>query len=170
MFTDNFNKEKAFISILHEINMREREIVIQKIELINSVLNNNNEDLDISILYVELFLAYCLIKEIDICNSRVHYDNDSLFFDFLNENSLPAKSVFVTQYFNILAQCHNVKQQFHGYAGYYKANIEFVIYNLLDNLINRQVPKYSIAWEQEFYKKSLDYLNSFIELYKSIEM
>ncbi len=170
VFTDNFDKEKAFISILHEINMREREIVVQKIELINSVLNKNNEDLDISILYVELFLAYCLIKEIDICNSRVHYDNDSLFFDFLNENSLPAKSVFVTQYFNILAQCHNVKQQFHGYAGYYKANIEFVIYNLLDNLINRQVPKYSIAWEQEFYKKSLDYLNSFIELYKSIEM
>ena len=170
VFTDNFDKEKAFISILHEINMREREIVVQKIELINSVLNKNNEDLDISILYVELFLAYCLIKEIDICNSTVHYDNDSLFFEFINENGLPVKSVFVSQYFNILSQCHNVKQQFHGYVGYYKANIEFVIYNLLDNLINRQVPQYSIAWEQEFYRKSLGYLNNFIELYKSIEM
>ncbi len=170
IFTDNFNKEKAFISILHEINMREREIVIQKIELINSVLNNNNEDLDISILYVELFLAYCSIKEIDICNSTVHYDKNTLFFEFINENGLPVKSVFVSQYFNILTQCHNVKQEFHGYAGYYKANIEYVIFNLLNNLMNRKIPEYSIAWEQDFYKKSLNYLNSFIELYKSIEM
>lgn len=170
VFTDNFDKEKAFISILHEINMREREIVIQKIELINSVLNHNNEDLDISILYVELFLAYCSIKEIDICNSRIHYDNENLFFDFLNEKTLPAKSVFVSQYFNILSQSHNVKHEFHGYDGFYKANIEYVIYNLLNNLMNRKLPEYPIAWEQEFYKKSLDYLNSFIELYKSIEM
>ena len=121
-------------------------------------------------MYVELFLAYCLIKEIDICNSRVHYDNDSLFFDFLNEKTLPSKSVFVSQYFNILSQSHNVKHEFHGYDGYYKANIEYVIYNLINNLMNRKLPEYPIAWEQEFYKKGLDYLNSFIELYKSIEM
>ena len=55
-------------------------------------------------------------------------------FDFLNEKTLPEKSVFVSQYFNILSQSHNVKHELHGYDGFYKANIEYVIYNLLNNL------------------------------------
>lgn len=169
-FTDNFDKEKAFISILSEINMREREIIIQKIELINSVLNRSNELLDISILYIELFLAYCSKKEIDICNSTVHYANDILSFDFINEKILPVKSVFISQYFTNLSQSHNVKHKFHGYDGFYKANIEYVIYNLLNNLVNRKLPDYSIAWEQDFYSKSFTYISNFIELYKNIEL
>ena len=169
-FTDNFDKEKAFISILSEINMREREIIIQKIELINSVLNRSNELLDISILYIELFLAYCSKKEIDICNSTVHYANDILSFDFINEKFLPVKSVFISQYFTNLSQSHNVKHKFHGYDGFYKANIEYVIYNLLNNLVNRKLPEYSIAWEHDFYRKSFTYISNFIELYKNIEM
>ena len=169
-FTDNFDKEKAFISILSEINMREREIIIQKIELINSVLNRSNELLDISILYIELFLAYCSKKEIDICNSTVHYANDILSFDFINEKILPVKSVFISQYFTNLSQSHNVKHKFHGYDGFYKANIEYVIYNLLNNLVNKKLPEYSIAWEQDFYRKSFTYISNFIELYKNIEL
>ncbi len=170
IFTDNFDKEKAFISILSEMNMRNREILIQKIELINSILNKNNEKLDISILYVELFLAYCSQKEIDICNSIVHYTNDILSFEFLNEKGLPVKSVFVSQYFNKLTQCHNVKHKLHGYDGFYKANIEYVIYNLINNLMNRKLSEYSIAWEQDFYRKSFAILNNFINLYNSIEI
>lgn len=168
IFSDNFDKEKAFISILAETNMREREMIIQKIEIINSILNKNNGKLDIAILYVELFLVYCSSKGIDICNSTIRYTNDILTFDFINEHGLPVKSVFASQYFNKLAQCHTVKHKYHGYDGFYKANIEYVVYNLLNNLINRKIPEYSIAWESEFYEKSFAFLNSFVESYNNV--
>ena len=170
VFTDNFDKEKAFISILSEINMRERENIIKKIELINSILNKNSEVLDISILYVELFITYCFTQEINIFNSRIHYENENLYFTVKNNSPQLVKSTFISKFFDGLVQSHNVKHNLHGYDGFYKANIEYVVYNLLNNLINVQLSEYSTAWEQEFYKKSFDFLNSFIELYKSIEM
>ena len=78
--------------------------------------------------------------------------------------------MFVSQYFNKLTQCHNVKHKLHGYDGFYKANIEYVIYNLINNLMNRKLSEYSIAWEQDFYRKSFEILNNIINLYNSIEI
>ena len=43
IFTDNFDIEIAFSSILPEITMRERENIIEKITLINNILNTKNE-------------------------------------------------------------------------------------------------------------------------------
>lgn len=170
IFTDNFDKEKAFISILSEINMREREYIIQKIELINSILNKNNEVLDIAVLYVEIFIAYCFTKKINIFNGEIHYENDNLYFIVENDTPQFVKSAFISKFFDGLVQSHNVKHEFHGYDGFYKANIEYVVFNLLNNCINIQLPEYSIAWETEFYTNGAGLLNNFVKLYKDIDM
>lgn len=170
IFTDNFDKEKAFISILSEINMREREYIIQKIELINSILNKNNEVLDIAVLYVEIFIAYCFTKKINIFNGEIHYENDNLYFTVENDTPQFVKSAFISKFFDGLVQSHNVKHELHGYDGFYKANIEYVVFNLLNNCINIQLPEYSIAWETEFYTNGAGLLNNFVKLYKDIDM
>lgn len=170
IFTDNFDKEKAFISILSEINMREREYIIQKIELINSILNKNNEVLDIAVLYVEIFIAYCFTQKINIFNGEIHYENDNLYFTVENDTPQFEKSAFISKFFDGLVQSHNVKHELHGYDGFYKANIEYVVFNLLNNCINIQLPEYSIAWETDFYTNGAGVLNNFVKLYKDIEM
>lgn len=45
-----------------------------------------------------------------------------------------------------------------------------LIFNLLNNCINIQLPEYSIAWETEFYTNGAGLLNNFVKLYKDIEM
>lgn len=170
VFSDNFDKEKAFSSILLETNMRERENIIQKIELINSILNKNNEALDIAVLYAEIFIAYCFTKKINIFNGEIHYENDNLYFTVENDTPQFVKSAFISKFFDGLVQSHNVKHELHGYDGFYKANIEYVVFNLLNNCINIQLPEYSIAWETEFYTNGAGLLNNFVKLYKDIEM
>lgn len=170
IFTDNFDKEKAFSSILLETNMRERENIIQKIELINSILNKNDEALDIAVLYAEIFIAYCFTKKINIFNGEIHYENDNLYFTVENDTPQFVKSAFISKFFDGLVQSHNVKHELHGYDGFYKANIEYVVFNLLNNCINIQLPEYSIAWETEFYTNGAGLLNNFVKLYKDIEM
>lgn len=170
VFSDNFDKEKAFSSILLETNMRERENIIQKIELINSILNKNNEALDIAVLYAEIFIAYCFTKKINIFNGEIHYENDNLYFTVENDTPQFVKSAFISKFFDRLVQSHNVKHELHGYDGFYKANIEYVVFNLLNNCINIQLPEYSIAWETEFYTNGAGLLNNFVKLYKDIEM
>lgn len=170
IFTDNFEKEKAFSLILQNLNMRNREIIIKKIELINNIINKKQDKLDISILYAELFLAYCLNKEINIYNSTIHYENDNLYLTVENDNAQLVKSAAISKYFEGLSQCHNVKHKLHGYEGFYCASIEYVVFNLINNLINMQFPEYQIAWETEFYSTGFGILNNFMNYYKSIEM
>ena len=57
VFTDNFDIEIAFRFMLPNINMRERENILEKIKLVNSILNEKDEMLDYSILYAELLLV-----------------------------------------------------------------------------------------------------------------
>lgn len=170
VFSDNFDKEKAFSSILLETNMRERENIIQKIELINSILNKNQKTLDISILYTELFLANCFVNNINIYNSEVHYEKNSLSLIVENDTPQLKKSAEISEFFESLSRCHNVKHELHGYDGFYHAEIEYVVYNLLNNLIHIQLPGDAIAPETEFYSFGLDYLMNFIKLYKSVEI
>lgn len=170
LFTDNFNKEKAFITILSEINMRERENIIQKIELINSILNKKNETWDISILYVELFLTFCMAKEINIYKGSIDIEKGVLSFFVENDAAQFIESSYITQFFDGLANSHNVKHESHGYDGFYEAGIEYVVYNLLNNYIKQQIPEYYVAPEIKFYKTGYDLLNNFTKLYKSIEM
>ena len=165
-----FDKEKAFSSILLETNMRERENIIQKIELINSILNKNQKTLDISILYTELFLANCFVNNINIYNSEVHYEKNSLSLIVENDTPQLKKSAEISEFFESLSRCHNVKHELHGYDGFYHAEIEYVVYNLLNNLIHIQLPGDAIAPETEFYSFGLDYLMNFIKLYKSVEI
>ena len=166
-FSDNVNVSIAFNSILPDINMREREHILQKIELINKTLIKEDDILDFSILYVELLFTYCAYFNLNIYQLSPYYDqeNDSLIFSPLFDNA-----EFITPYFESLKLCHNVEYKMHGYDGFYKATFEYVLYNLLTNLDKQEVPVYSISWEQDFYKKSFSFLNNFIELYKSIEM
>lgn len=141
-----------------------------KIELINNIINKKQDKLDISILYAELFLAYCLNKEINIYNSTIHYENDNLYLTVENDNAQLVKSAAISKYFEGLSQCHNVKHKLHGYEGFYCASIEYVVFNLINNLINMQFPEYQIAWETEFYSTGFGILNNFMNYYKSIEM
>ncbi len=166
-FSDNFDVSIAFSSILPDINMREREHILQKIELINKTLIKEDDILDFSILYVELLFTYCAYFNLNIYQLSPYYDqeNDSIIISPLFDNA-----EFITPYFESLKLCHNVEYKTHGYDGFYKATFEYVLYNLLTNLDKQEVPVYSISWEQDFYKKSFSFLNNFIELYKSIEM
>gem|GEM_PF-5951023 len=170
IFTDNFDKEKAFSSILIETDMRERENIIQKIELINSFLNKEQKNLDISILYVELFLANCFANGINIYNSEVRYENNMLLLVVENDGPGLKKYREISEFFESLSSCHNVKHELHGYDGFYDAKIENVVYNLLNNLINNQLPRYAIAYETDFYSFGLEFLMNFKKMYKSIEM
>lgn len=167
IFTDNFDIEIAFCFILPNINMRERENILEKIKLVNSILNEKDEMLDYSILYVELLLVYCFYFEINIYNISPFYDNEthSIIISPLFENS-----EFLSPYFENLRQCHSVKHKTHGYEGFYEASIEYVICNLLKNLEVQKIQEYSIAWEQEFYNNSLNFLNNFVELYKNLDV
>ena len=169
-FSDNVDISIAFSSILPDINMREREHILQKIELINSTLIKEDEILDFSVLYVELFLVYCINKNVDIYQSEIHYEQNQLSIIFEKDPRL-VKSAEISKYFENLVNCHNIKQEFHcGYQGYYKGTFEYVVAHLMNNLINNRVSEYNITWEQDFYKKSFSFLNNFIEFYKSIEM
>ena len=170
IFCDNFDKEKGFSAILLETNMRERENIIQKVELINSILNNEQKILDISILYVELFLANCFADGIYISSSEIHYDNNKLTLLVTDNNTQLKLTSKLSVFFENLSHSHKVEHKPHGYEGFYNAEIEYVIYNLLNNLINIQLPQYYIAPETEFYRFGLDFLMNFIKLYKSIEM
>ena len=170
VFTDNFDIEKAFISILSEINMRDRENIIQKIELINSILNKNNETWDISIFYVELFITFCMTKEINIFKGSIDIEKGTLSFFVENDAPQFMESSYVTKFFDGLANSHNVKHELHGYDGYYEAGVEYVVYNLLNNYIKQEIPEYYIAPEIKFYKTSYDLLNNFTKIYRSIEM
>lgn len=170
IFTDNFDKEKAFCLILQDINMRTRENIISKIDLINSMLNNKQEKLDISILYAELFLAYCFEKDINVYNCKIHYENNSLYFSIENDNANLTKSAAISKYFDGLSQCHNVKHELSKFGGFCCATVEYVVYNLLNNFINIELPEYSVGWETDFYTIGLGILNDFMKLYKSIEM
>lgn len=167
IFTDNFDIEIAFRFILPNINMRERENILEKIKLVNSILNEKDEMLDYSILYAELLLVYCFYFEINIYNISPVYDNEthSIIISPLFENS-----EFLSPYFENLRHCHSVKHKSHGYEGFYEASIEYVICNLLKNLEVQKIQEYSIAWEQEFYNNSLNFLNNFVELYKSLDV
>lgn len=169
-FSDNVDISIAFSSILPDINMREREYILQKIELINSTLMKEDEILDFSILYVELFLVYCINKNVDIYQSEIHYEQNQLSIIFEKDPRL-VKSAEISKYFENLVNCHNIKQEFHcGYQGYYKGTFEYVVAHLMNNLINNRVSEYNITWEQDFYRNSFAFLNNFIKLYKSIEM
>lgn len=169
-FSDNINISIAFSSILPDINMREREYILQKIELINSTLMKEDEIFDFSILYVELFLVYCINKNVDIYQSEIHYEQNQLSIIFEKDPRL-VKSAEISKYFENLVNCHNIKQEFHcGYQGYYKGTFEYVVAHLMNNLINNRVSEYNITWEQDFYRNSFAFLNNFIKLYKSIEM
>ncbi|MBQ3642159.1 hypothetical protein II906_09595, partial [bacterium] len=167
VFTDNFDIEIAFRFMLPNINMRERENILEKIKLVNSILNEKDEMLDYSILYAELLLVYCFYFEINIYNISPFYDNEthSIIISPLFENS-----EFLSSYFENLRHCHSVKHKSHGYEGFYEASIEYVICNLLKNLEVQKIQEYSIAWEQEFYNNSLNFLNNFVELYKSLDV
>lgn len=169
-FSDNVDISIAFSSILPDINMREREYILQKIELINSTLMKEDEILDFSILYVELFLVYCINKNVDIYQSEIHYEQNQLSIIFEKDPRL-VKSAEISKYFENLVNCHNIKQEFHcGYQGYYKGTFEYVVAHLMNNLINNRVSEYNITWEQDFYRNSFAFLNNFIKLYKSIEI
>lgn len=166
-FSDNVDVSTAFSSILPDINMREREHILQKIELINSTLIKGDEPLDFSVLYVELFFTYCFYKDYNFYKITSCYSNNSneLLISPMSENYK-----YVSNYFENLKLCHSVERKIHGYDGFYKATFEYVIYNLLTNLEKQELPIYSITWEQEFYRNSFTFLNNFIKLYKSIEM
>ena len=169
-FSDNVDISIAFSSILPDINMREREYILQKIELINSTLMKEDEILDFSILYVVLFLVYCINKNVDIYQSEIHYEQNQLSIIFEKDPRL-VKSAEISKYFENLVNCHNIKKEFHcGYQGYYKGTFEYVVAHLMNNLINNRVSEYNITWEQDFYRNSFAFLNNFIKLYKSIEM
>lgn len=169
-FSDNVDVSIAFSSILPDINMREREHILQKIELINKTLIKEDEILDFTILYVELFLVYCINKNVDIYQSEIHYEQNQLSIIFEKDPRL-VKSAEISKYFENLVNCHNIKQEFHcGYQGYYKGTFEYVVAHLMNNLINNRVSEYNITWEQDFYRNSFAFLNNFIKLYKSIEM
>ena len=170
VFCDNFDKEKAFSAILLETNMRERENIIQKVELINSILNKEQKILDISLLYVELFLTNCFVNDINISSSAIHYENNKLTLLVTNNNTLLQHPSKLSVFFENLSHSHRVEHELHGYDGFYHAEIEYVAYNLLNNLIKLQLPQYYIAPETEFYRFGLDFLMNFIKLYKSIEM
>lgn len=167
IFTDNFDIEIAFSSILPEITMRERENIIEKITLINNMLNTKNEVQDISILYVELLLAFCTYFDIDIyqISPFCSNENDSIIISpFINNSEL------LYSFLKKLGLCHSVNHKMHGYDGFYVATIENVICNLLKNLGEQKVQTYSIAWEQEFYNESFKFLNNFIQLYNDVEL
>ena len=150
--------------------MREREYILQKIELINSTLMKEDEILDFSILYVVLFLVYCINKNVDIYQSEIHYEQNQLSIIFEKDPRL-VKSAEISKYFENLVNCHNIKKEFHcGYQGYYKGTFEYVVAHLMNNLINNRVSEYNITWEQDFYRNSFAFLNNFIKLYNSIEM
>ena len=163
-FSDNVDISIAFSSILPDINMREREYILQKIELINSTLIKEDEILDFSVLYVELFLVYCIYNNFDIYNISAFYseeDNSIYIADHNND---------LSQYIEALYLSHSVRHETHGYEGYYNATFENVFYNLWKNLQKQELPSYLISWEQDFYRNSFAFLNNFIELYKDIEM
>lgn len=166
-FSDNVDVSIAFNSILPDINMREREHILQKIELINKTLIKEDEILDFSVLYVELLFTYCAYFNLNIYQLSPYYDqeNDSLIISPLFDNA-----EFITPYFKSLKLCHNVEFKKHGYDGFYKATFEYVLYNLLTNLEKQKLPSYSITWEQDFYRNSFLFINKFIELYISIEI
>ena len=105
----------------------------------------------------------------DIYQSKIRYEQNQLSLIFDKDPHLE-RSARISKYFENLVNCHNVKQSFHGYLGYYTATFEYVLYNLLTNLEKQELPAYSITWEQDFYRNSFSFLNDFIELYKSIEM
>ena len=168
-FSDNVDISIAFSSILPDINMREREHILQKIELINKTLIKEDEILDFSILYVELFLVYCINKNVDIYQSKIRYEQKHLEILFEDDTRL-VKSAEFSKYFSNLEKCHNVNRELHGYDGFYCGTFEYVLAHILNNLIKNRVPEYNIRWEQDFYKNSFSFLNNFIELYKSIEM
>lgn len=163
-FSDNVDVSIAFNSILPDINMREREHILQKIELINKTLIKEDEILDFSILYVELFLVYCIYNNFDIYNISAFYreeDNSIYIADHNND---------LSQYIETLYLSHSVRHETHGYEGYYNATFENVFYNLWKNLQKQELPSYLISWEQDFYRNSFAFLNNFIELYKDIEI
>ena len=163
-FSDNVDISIAFSSILPDINMREREYILQKIELINSTLIKEDEILDFSVLYVELFLVYCIYNNFDIYNISAFYseeDNSIYIADHNND---------LSQYIEALYLSHSVRHETHGYEGYYNATFENVFYNLWKNLQKQELPSYLISWEQDFYRNSFAFLNNFIKLYKSIEI
>ena len=169
IFSDNVDISIAFSSILPDINMREREHILQKIELINKTLIKEDEILDFSILYVELFLVYCINKNVDIYQSKIRYEQKHLEILFEDDTRL-VKSAEFSKYFSNLEKCHNVNRELHRYDGFYCGTFEYVLAHILNNLIKNRVPEYNIRWEQDFYKNSFSFLNNFIELYKSIEM
>lgn len=167
IFTDNFDIEIAFSSILPEITMRERENIIEKITLINNMLNTKNEVQDISILYVELLLAFCTYFDLDIYQISPFYSNENnsiIISPSINNSEL------LYSYLKKLGLCHSVNHKMHEYDGFYVATIENVICNLLKNLGEQKVQTYSIAWEQEFYNESFKFLNNFIQLYNDVEL
>ena len=165
-FSDNVDISIAFSSILPDINMREREPILQKIELINSTLIKDGEILDCSILYVELLFVYCFHYEINITQISPFYNTE--------DNSIIVSPLFdsselLSQYFEKLKTCHSVQHKTHGYEGFYLSTFEYVICNLLKNFENQNFQQYSIAWEQDFYRNSFSFLNNFIELYKILK-
>lgn len=170
VFSDNVDITVAFDSILPNINMREREQILQKIEMINSSLIKDDELLDFSILYLELFLTYCFHRDVNFFGSEVHYEQNTLSIIFEKDSHMVLSSD-ISKYFENLESCHNVKHEFHGgYEGLYTAKFEYVLAHLMNNLIDKRVPEYGISYEQDFYRKSYAFLNTFIELYKSIEL
>lgn len=170
VFSDNVDITVAFDSILPNINMREREQILQKIEMINSSLIKDDELLDFSILYLELFLTYCFHRDVNFFESEVHYEQNTLSIIFEKDSHMVLSSD-ISKYFENLESCHNVKHEFHGgYEALYTAKFEYVLAHLMNNLIDKRVPEYGISYEQDFYRKSYAFLNTFIELYKSIEL
>lgn len=114
-------------------------------------------------MYTELFLLYCITKNVNLYQSKVHYEQDHLEIIFEDDTRL-FKSAEVSKYFDNLEKCHNANHELHGYDGFYKATFEYVLAHIMNNLIERRIPKYNITWEQEFYKNSFDFLNNFIRV------
>lgn len=166
IFTDNFSISNAFSNILPNITIRNRTKIIKKIELINSIILTENK-CDISILYTEIFLSYILFNNLRLNDIEISYveEDDDLKIKTKNDNCDP----FLYQYFGYLNMC-NPPITYLLTKNTPETYVKKVIYNLLKDILNNEVGRYSTKKEAKFYYDSFQILYKFIHWYKALSM
>lgn len=90
LYSKKCGKNKIIGTPLGDIPIRVRKQILEKVKLINALIQHNNRDFDYSVLQFELFLAYCDYMIKDISALELQY----IPFDTNPNNEFEAKDYY----------------------------------------------------------------------------
>lgn len=178
--TCSFDVVEKIMIVVNVVTPRILEQAINKIILINGILNINKDTIDNSILLFELFTAIAIELNFDWTNSHLEYDTErnllklssSIYHTRITNifNKLVLKSpVIKSEHVRFLSEKNKLYFDFDG-KNKAMAIFEASITYYYEKIQNRDLFFFDYKEVTEEMNKNVDYLRQFVEYYKSLDM